>query len=163
VEITDELKNELETDDTRMSLRDVSPLEKYLRSDHLEHIGKDIGMIEWQIAQFEANALIRQESMMEKVQLIECIRHICSKPFLAVPHDLNIEHDYVNALLDANLLVPKLNPSRVVIANELTRHTLLAHCTLRYEEQSLCDRLEYNLHVWKYRKDMIYSLDHLAY
>jgi len=162
VTINPELMSEMQRDDTLFSLRDVSQLERYMRAEHIEHMRKELGIIDWQIQQFEANPSIQKETMEQKVQLYEGIRYICSKPYLPVREDFNICHAHVSTLLDANLLVVKLGPSRVQVGNELTRHALIAHCTNVYEELSTTDKLEYNLHVWKSHKDLIYGLNHLT-
>jgi len=162
VEISQELRDELIRDDTVVSQRDISTKEKYLRQKHLSHMSNALNEIEWQIQQFESNDIIIKKTIEQKVQLYESIKYICSKPYLIVRENFDIPHLHVAALLDANLLTVKMNPSRVTVANELTRHALIAHCMQQYEDLSTSNKLEYNLHCWKSRKDMVYSLNRLT-
>ncbi|CAE7914102.1 TR1 [Symbiodinium sp. KB8] len=80
------------------------------------------------------------------VILWETIRYILRRPHLTVSRSAKeLEHPVVQALLSANLLVPRWSPMRLIVPDDETRHFLQEWINSQHAKLSWPSRAEYNI------------------
>ncbi|OLQ15058.1 Pentatricopeptide repeat-containing protein, chloroplastic [Symbiodinium microadriaticum] len=97
------------------------------------------------------------------VILWETIRYILRRPHLTVSRSAKeLEHPVVQALLSANLLVPRWSPMRLIVPDDETRHFLQEWINSQHAKLSWPSRAEYNIQAWRERGSILHKLDGLS-